>query len=348
MNAPPPPPSTLQRIRIHRPGGYRRLRLEPFTPPAPGPGQVRVRARAIGVNFADGLVRMGVYAPANRYVGWPITPGFELAGEVDAVGADLDAPAWLGREVIALTRFDAYAEAVVVDAELTTPLPTGWSMAEGAAFAVGALTARHALRLADAPAGTPVLVHSAAGGVGHWLVQLARADGLVVTGTVGRSAKLAALTPLGAARGLVRDGADDRSDTTAYQAVFDAQGPSSWRRSYRRLAPTGRLVIYGAHGLTGGGGVRRWRGGWAYLTRPRFDPLALCADNRGVLGFNLAYLFDRRAAMRADLDALAALVRAGTVRLPPIATLPLQAAAEAQRRLESGETVGKLVLVSEA
>ncbi|MFP4359842.1 MAG: zinc-binding dehydrogenase [Alphaproteobacteria bacterium] len=348
MNAAPPPPSTFQRVRIHRPGGYHRLRLEPFSPPAPGPGQVRVRTRAIGVNFADGLVRMGVYAPARRDVGWPITPGFELAGEIDAVGPDLDPTDHLGRPVVALTRFDAYAEAVTVDAALTFPLPAGWSMAAGAAVPVQALTARHALRLAGAPAGSPVLVHSAAGGVGHWLVQLARADGLAVTGSVGRGEKCRAVRGLGARHCLVRDGAADRTDATAYQAVFDAQGPASWRRSYRRLAPTGRLVVYGAHGLTGGGGVRWWRSGWAYLTRPRFDPMRLCADNRGVLGFNLAYLFDRRAEMRADLAAVTALVDAGTVRLPPIATLPLAEVAEAHRRLESGATVGKLVLVTEA
>ena len=344
MTAAPPAPSNLRRVRIHRPGGYHRLRLERFTPPAPGPGQVRVRTAASGVNFADGLVRMGIYAPARRYVGWPITPGFEVAGSVDAVGAGLDAAAWCGRAVVALTRFDGYAEAVVVDADLVLPLPAGWSMAEGAAFAVNALTARHALALADAPAGAAVLVHSAAGGVGHWLVQLARAAGLAVTGSVGRAAKHDAVIAAGASRCLVRGGGDDRADATAYRAVFDAQGPASWRRSYRRLAPTGRLVVYGAHGLTGGGGLRRWRGGWQYLTRPRFDPLALCADNRGVLGFNLAYLFDRRAAMREDLDAVVALVEAGTVRLPAITSLPLDGVAEAHRRLESGATVGKLVL----
>ena len=342
----PAAPSHPRRVRVHRPGGYHRLRLERFAAPVPGPGQIRVRTAASGVNFADALVRMGVYAPARRYVGWPITPGFEVAGTVDAVGAGLDAPAWQGREVVALTRFDGYAEAVVVDADLARPLPAGWSMAAGAAVAVNALTARHALALADAPAGAAVLVHSAAGGVGHWLVQLARAAGLAVTGTVGRGAKVGPVMALGAARCLVRDGGDDRADTTAYRAIFDAQGPASWRRSYRRLAPTGRLVVYGAHGLTGGGGFRVLRGGWQYLTRPRFDPLALCADNRGVLGFNLAYLFDRRAQMRAELDAVVALVEAGTVRLPPITALPLDQVAEAHRRLESGATIGKLVLTS--
>jgi NADPH:quinone reductase-like Zn-dependent oxidoreductase len=129
--------------------------------------------------------------------------------------------------------------------------------------------------------------------------------------------------------------------------VFDAQGPASWRRSYRRLAATGRLVVYGAHGLTGGGGVRRLRGGWDYLTRPRFDPMRLCGDNRGVLGFNLAWLFDRRDTLRADLDAVLALVAAGRIRLPSLTTLPLREVAEAHRRLESGTTVGKLVLMTD-
>ncbi len=340
-------PSRPRRVRIHRPGGYDHLRLEPFAPPAPAAGEVRVRTRAIGVNFADSLVRMGVYAPAKRHVGWPITPGFELAGEIDAVGPDLDPTAHLGRPVVALTRFGAYAEAVTVDAGLTFPLPDGWTAAAGAAVAVQALTAMHALRLADAPAGGLVLVHSAAGGVGHWLVQLARYRGLRVTGTVGRAAKRNAVIALGAERCRVRGDGEDRRDDGPYRAIFDAQGPSSWRRSYRRLAPTGRLIVYGAHGLTGGGGVRWWRAGWDYLARPRFDPLRLCADNRGVLGFNLAYLFDRADAMRADLEAVVELIAAGAIRRPPITTLPLAEVAEAQRRLESGATVGKLVLVAD-
>ena len=344
MTTAPPRP---RRVRIRRPGGYARLHLEPCAPPTPAVGEVRVCTRAIGVNFADSLVRMGVYAPAKRYVGGPITPGFELAGEIDAVGPDLDPADHLGRRVVALTRFGAYAEAVTVDADLTVPLPAGWSMAAGAAVPVQALTARHALRLADAPDGSPVLVHSAAGGVGHWLVQLARTAGLAVTGSVGRAEKCRAVLGLGAGRCLVRGDGEDHADDTAYQAIFDAQGPASWRRSYRRLGPTGRLVVYGAHGLTGGGGVAGLRAALAYLARPRFDPMRLCADNRGVLGFNLAYLFDRRAEMRADLAAVTALVDAGTVRLPPITPLPLAEVAEAQRRLESGATVGKLVLVTD-
>ncbi len=337
-------PSTPRRVVVHRPGGLDRLVLEPFEPPQPGPGEVRVSVRAIGVNFADCLVRMGVYAPAKRYVDWPITPGFEVAGVVDAVGDQLEESDWPGRRVVALSRFNAYASHVVTSAQRALTMPDGWTMAEGAAFAVNALTAHHALHLADAPAGSAVLIHSAAGGVGHWLVQLARVRGLAATGVVGAPDKVAVVTAAGAEHCLVRGSFEERRLQPIFLAVFDAHGPESWRRSYGLLAPTGRLVVYGAHALTRNGRIPWLRAGLDLLRRPRFDPLRLCADNRGVLGFNLAYLFEQDAAFANDLAELRTLVVDGKARFPPITTLPLDEVREAHRLLQSGTTVGKLVL----
>jgi synaptic vesicle membrane protein VAT-1 len=79
----------MRKVVIHRPGGYERLRLETHPEPAPGPGEVRIAVKHIGVNYADCVVRMGLYASARELVGWPITPGFEVAGNVDAVGAEV-------------------------------------------------------------------------------------------------------------------------------------------------------------------------------------------------------------------------------------------------------------------
>ena len=75
-----------QRIRIHRPGGWNVLQLESFIPSPPKAGEVIVKIAAIGVNFADIAVRLGLYESAKKLVGWPITPGFDLAGEVIAIG----------------------------------------------------------------------------------------------------------------------------------------------------------------------------------------------------------------------------------------------------------------------
>ena len=77
----------MKRIRIQQPGGYDVLRIEQGPDPQPGPGQVRVAVEACGVNYADGIIRMGLYASAKQLHGYPITPGFEVAGRIDAIGA---------------------------------------------------------------------------------------------------------------------------------------------------------------------------------------------------------------------------------------------------------------------
>jgi len=76
----------MRKVVIHRPGGYERLALEEAASPEPGPGELRIDVAAIGVNYADCVIRMGLYASARELVGWPITPGFEVAGVVSAVG----------------------------------------------------------------------------------------------------------------------------------------------------------------------------------------------------------------------------------------------------------------------
>ena len=82
----------IRRISIHRPGGHDRLLIEPATLPPPSPGETSVAVEAAGVNYADCIVRMGLYASAKKYVGWPITPGFEVCGRVAALGDGVDGP----------------------------------------------------------------------------------------------------------------------------------------------------------------------------------------------------------------------------------------------------------------
>ena len=98
----------MRKVVIHRPGGHERLRVEEHPAPRPGAGEVQVDVEACGVNYADCVVRMGLYTSAKQYVGWPITPGFEFAGRVAEVGAGVDdlAP---GTPVLGVTRFGGYA-----------------------------------------------------------------------------------------------------------------------------------------------------------------------------------------------------------------------------------------------
>lgn len=344
----------MHKIVIHRRGSYDRLRLEPAALPALGPEDVHVEVAAAGVNYADCIVRMGLYRSAREYVGWPITPGFEVAGVVRRVGEAIGdlAP---GAEVVAVTRFGGYASDVVVPRRQVFAKPRTLTMAEAAGFPAVFLTAQHALvELGRPKPGANVLVHSAAGGVGSAAVQIARLLGAHVVGVVGRTEKVELVRAMGAHA--VIDRARDRLWPTAeihapigYDVILDANGVDTLRASFKHLAPMGRLVVYGFHSMLPRAGkrMRWWKLAWDFLRTPRFSPFDLTDRNRSVMGFNLSYLFDHQRVLHTAMEQLCTWLDDGLLRPPPVRTFPLAEAGAAQRLLETGTTVGKLVLVPE-
>ncbi len=332
----------MKRVSIARAGGYERLRVVDEPDPSAKSGEVLVRAEAIGVNFADCIVRMGLYESAKKYVGWPITPGFEVAGTTED-----------GRKVVAVTRFGGYASHVVVPEHQVFEIPNGWSMAEAAAFPSVHLTAHYALHeLCRAREGTRVLVHSAGGGVGSALVVLGKLAGCRVVGVVGGAHKVAHVKALGAdvvidkrAQDLWREA--ERASADGYDIVLDANGVETLRASYDHLAPTGRLVIYGFHTMMSRGrGTPSWpKLALDWARTPRFDPLAMTNDNKSVMAFNLSYLFEHADILKSAMGTLLGLANDGKVAPPKVTTFPLDRVKEAHRALESGETIGKLVLL---
>ena len=341
----------MQKIVIHKPGGYDRLVIEEHPDPAAGPDEVLIEVAAIGVNYADCVTRMGLYASARQYVGYPITPGFEVAGRVIRTGSAVHDLAE-GTSVIAITRFDAYATRLVVKRHQVIPLPGALSMAEGAAFPGVSLTAWFALfELAHPHAGDTMLVHSAAGGVGSMLVQLGKVAGCRVVGVVGASHKVTAVQALGAdavidksARPLWEEA--ERLSPDGYDVVLDANGVATLKQSYNHLAPVGKLVVYGFHSMLPrrGGIPHRLRLAWDYWRTPRFSPFSLTTHNRSVLGFNLSFLFDRTQTLQQGLRQLLQWLDEGRLTAPQVTTYPFERVADAHRDLESGQTVGKLVL----
>lgn len=136
--------AAARKVVIHAAGGHDQLKLEETSVPAPGPGQVRIDVRAIGVNYADAIIRMGLYASAKEYVGWPITPGFEVAGTIGAVGEGVSDLA-VGAPVFAVTRFGGYASHVVVDRAYVFDKPVALSFEQAAALPTVYMTAWYAL-----------------------------------------------------------------------------------------------------------------------------------------------------------------------------------------------------------
>ena len=341
------------RIVIHAAGGYDQLKVERTAVTEPRAKQIRVDVRAIGVNYADTIVRMGLYSSARHYVGWPITPGFEVSGVVGAIGPDVRDFA-VGDEVIAVTRFGGYSSHVVVERDQVWRKPPTLSFEQAAAIPAVYMTAWFALyELAHPRRGANVLIHSAAGGVGGALIQLAKLRGCVVTGVVGASSKIASAKALGAdhvidkstARSLWREAR--RIAPGGFDVILDANGVSTLGASYANLRPAGKLVVYGFHSmLPKVGGKPSWpKLALDWLRTPRFSPLDMTEASKSVLAFNLSYLFDRTDLMQEGMRDLLGWIDARKIVAPPVTTYPLADVARAHADIESGKTIGKLVLV---
>jgi len=348
----PPPPTTLRKVVVHKAGGHDRLQLETADVQQPGPAEVLIEVRAIGVNFADSIVRMGLYASAKELVGWPITPGFEVSGVVIGTGSAVkDLP--LGSQVFALTLFGGYSSHVVVDRKYVFARPPSVSFEQAAAIPAVFMTAWYALfELAHPRPGQKVLVHSAAGGVGGALVQLAKVAGCEVTGVVGGSHKVETAK---------RDGADHVIDKSTqnlwaeakriapdgFDLILDANGVTTLSKSYDHLRRAGKLVVYGFHSMMPkSGGKPNWpKLATDVLRTPRFNPLKMTNESKSVLAFNLSYLFDRTDLLELALGEIAGWLAAGRIHAPPVVTYPLADVARAHADIESGRTVGKLILI---
>jgi NADPH:quinone reductase-like Zn-dependent oxidoreductase len=170
----------MKQVVITRHGGPEVLTVEETVTPQPGPGQVRIVTAAAGINFADILIRQGLYPGGHRP---PCVPGYEISGRVDALGEGTD-PGWMGRDVIALTDYDAYAEAHVIDASRVAPCPEGIEPRLGAAIPLNYITAWVLLVvMGSLRADQTVLIQNAGGGVGLAAIDVARHVGARTIGT---------------------------------------------------------------------------------------------------------------------------------------------------------------------
>ena len=318
------------------------LRVLERPAPSCGPGQVRVAVRAAGVNFADVMARQGLYEDAPPP---PSVVGYEVAGEVAEVGADV--ARWqVGDRVAAGCRFGGYSEQVVVDPGDCVALPGGMTFAQGAAIPVNYATAwAGLLGYGSLRAGERVLVHAAAGGVGTAAVQIAKAAGAEVWGTAS-PAKHAAVRENGADH--VIDYTEDgwERGLGGFDVIMDALGGASFARSYRLLRAGGRLVAFGASSVIDGERKNLLKAAPKALRMIRgFSLLGQMSDSKAVIGLNLLRLWDDRGSLEPWITPLSALLDDGVVRPVVAAEVPFERAGDAHRMLTERRNVGKVVLI---
>lgn len=319
--------------------------------PEPGVGEVRVRVEAAGINFADVLARMGLYPEAPDP---PAVVGFEAAGRVDAVGEGAD-EGFLGAPVVALRGAGCYSDTLCLPADRVFRRPDGMGAEEGAALPVVYLTAYVALVvMGSLQEGERVLVHNAGGGVGLAALDLCRLHGATVYGTASPW-KHDEIRDRGAAEAIdyrsldFEEEVDRITGGEGVHVVLDPIGGESWKRSYRCLCATGRLVIFGLS--AGARGERRsWVGALATLARVPWvtlNPMKLLADSRAVVGVNLQQIRDRPDDARRWTERLLGWYREGKLRPRVDRTFPFAEAAAAHRYIQDRRNLGKVVLTPE-
>lgn len=320
------------------------LREEPLS--SLGGDNIRVQVKAVGLNFADIFALTGLYSatPEDSFI-----PGLEFAGVVTEVGANVHTDLQVGDRVYGCTRFGGYSTVVDVPPQHCRKIPAHWSFAEGAAFPAQSLTAYYALtNLGAVKPGQVVLIQSAAGGVGLQAMRMARQMGAIPIGTVSSESKRMFLAEQGFDEVIVRG--ENFAAQLKIQlagrplhAVLDGIGGKIQQASFAALAPTGRLIVFGAAEFTPGNKPNWLKAAWLYLKRPRYDVMDMISTNKSVLAFNLIWLWQEQALFEELLEGCAGL------ELPaPFVSreFGFDEAHEAIELLRSGTSIGKVVLHS--
>lgn len=313
----------MRAIAIERFGGPERLQAMDLPRPAPDRGEVLIRVVSAGVNPVDHEIREGLLADRIPHA-FPLIPGWDAAGVVEGLGQAADRfrkgdRAWTFARK-AVVQWGCYAEFVSVPQDQVAPMPARLLYEEAAAMPAAALTAFQCLF--DSPGverGSRVLVHAAAGGVGHFAVQLARQVGAKVWGTAGPSNQ-AFVMGLGAHRVIDYVGQDfveaaRRDSPEGFDLVLDAVGGDTLARSHELVRPGGRLV--------------------SIVEQPD-------AGRASEGAFSTHFVVARPDA--GQLGRLARLVDEQRLRPHVQRIYRLAEAAEAQREVAAGHVRGKLVL----
>jgi NADPH:quinone reductase-like Zn-dependent oxidoreductase len=296
------------------------LRVLDLPEPEAGPGEVRIRVHAAAVNPTDTLLRSGGQRRRMKDVPPPYVPGMDAAGVLEQVGEAAVTDLRPGDRVMAIVvprgAHGAYAERIVVPAESVARVPAGASDAEAASLPMNGLTARLALDVLDLEPGQTLAVTGAAGALGGYTIQLARADGLrVVADAAPRDEQL--VKELGA--DIVLPRGDDFPQQVRTAVPDGVHGLVDAALLDRRTLPAVR----------DGGRIATVRG--------------FSDDGERGVTFHPVMVRDY-AREQAKLDGLRQQVEAGQVTLRVARTLPAEQAAEAHRLLEAGGVRGRLVI----
>ena len=296
----------MKRIVYTKRGGLEAIEIIDEKSPEPGNNEVMIEVHRAGINFADLMMRQGLYGAAPDF---PFTPGYEVSGVIRAIGSDVERHN-VGDRVVALTGFGGYAEQVVVSEERAWTLPDNVSFDAAAAMPVTYLTAHHMLvHLGNFREGDSVLVHHAAGGVGTATAQIVKAlkgGRIYGTASVEKADFVEEMGMIHIPRG------EDfvqriKGESDGVHHALDPVGGKHVMESYKALRNGGRLYVFGASSAVKGPKRSLWTAIKMWRTTPRFDPIRMMNSNKSVYGVHMGMWKDDEIA-RVQMIALASML----------------------------------------
>lgn len=313
--------------------GVKSLRLVDVAKPKPGANEVLIEVKATGINFAEIEMAKGKYPAAKKL---PFVMGFEAAGIVAEVGPSTKSVK-VGDKIAAVVSSGGYAEYATADASRAIPIPDGISFAEATTIPVQGLTAFTMLKLVAKPrAEETLLIQAAAGGVGIYLVQLAKILGVKkIVALVGSDEKARLVKSLGASVAVNYSEKNwpqqvrEATGGSGVDLVLEAAAGEVGEESFRLLAPFGRMVVFGARNIHESFSSERIR--------------QLVYNNQSITGFNIPTF--RPEQIAECLPGLLTLIASGELKPFADTSFPLTKVEAAFQLVSSRRSVGKVVLI---
>jgi len=339
----------MRQVWITKAGEPEVLKVKEAPDPEPKPGEIRIKVEAAGVNFADIMGRMGMYPDLP---GIPIVVGYEVAGRVDKVGQGV-ASSWIGKDVLAMTRFGGYSSIVCAPEKQVFERPAGMSALEGAAFPVVYFTAYQLIVvMGGLKESETILIHSAGGGVGIAAIQLAKKIGARIIGTASKS-KHDYLKSIGVHHCIDYRTEDfekrvkEITNGRGVELIIDAVGGDSFKKGFRILAPTGRLGMFGMSEAATGKSrsiidLLRMVAGMPWL---QINPVTLMNENKAAFGVNMGHMWDEVDRLRGWGTELLAFYKDGVIKPLVDETFSFEDAPKAHHYIQDRKNVGKVLLV---
>tara|TARA_B110001452_G_scaffold12824_1_gene10589 strand:+ start:2257 stop:3216 length:960 start_codon:yes stop_codon:yes gene_type:complete len=313
--------------------------------PTPGAGEIRIKVAFAGINFADLLMRLGLYQPRPEY---PFTPGYEMSGTVDAIGDGVEGFS-VGQRVVAGVRNGGQSSHVLVSANKALVLPESISLEVAAAIPVTYLTAHHMLHhLGHITPDESVLIHGGAGGVGTAALQLCQWAGVTQVWATASGGKASTIEGFGGVA-IDRHNEDfvqvikQATDGKGVDHILDPIGGDNLARSLSVLKEGGRLYTYGMSAAAPSAKRSLLRSFLAWRKTPKFDPLRLMTRNRGVFGVHMG-TWSNEVVMVEQLNRILEGVKEGHL-VPVIDSIfDVEDVAQAHHHIHDGKNIGKVLL----